>query len=210
MSVNARQNISNPYEILGITESASEAEIKAAFRTLSKIYYPVTPASGNAARFIEIKEAYDILRDPIKRACSDALLHAELPFDLSALPRPRQPALFWISGVSMLGLVAVLIPIFSKTPTGMISTLMMFLVFLVIRLARRLKVPFDLRSAEQYLQYEAWLDLRLRQGWQFWYVGVPMSIISLILLICDLRTYALFFLCAGLVLFMLANRQAKR
>ncbi|HEY1354326.1 MAG TPA: J domain-containing protein [Ktedonobacteraceae bacterium] len=210
MRVDPHQNISNPYEILGITENASEAEIKAAFRTLAKISYPITSSSGNTARFIEIKEAYDILRDPIKRSCFATLLHAELPFDPAALPRPRQPALFWISGVSMPGLVAMLIPIFSTTPAGATSTLMMFLVFLVIRLTRRLKVPFDLRSAEQYLQYEAWLDLRLRQGWQFWYVGVPMSIISLVLLVCDLRIHALFFLCAGLIFFMLANRQAKR
>jgi DnaJ-class molecular chaperone len=64
----------DPYEVLGVTKTASEAEIKKAFRTLAKKHHPDKHAGDAAAqkRFQEISGAYDILGDKDKRAQYDA------------------------------------------------------------------------------------------------------------------------------------------
>jgi DnaJ-class molecular chaperone len=64
----------NPYDILGVSKNASEAEIKKAFRTLAKKHHPDTKGGDQGAkkRFQEISGAYDILGDKEKRAKFDA------------------------------------------------------------------------------------------------------------------------------------------
>jgi molecular chaperone DnaJ len=65
------------YEVLGVARSASEEEIKKAFRRLAKQYHPdANKEQGAEARFIEINEAYEILSDPQKRAAYDRYGHA--------------------------------------------------------------------------------------------------------------------------------------
>jgi DnaJ-class molecular chaperone len=64
----------DPYEVLGVPKTASEADIKKAFRTLAKKHHPDKHAGDAAAqkRFQEISGAYDILGDKEKRAQYDA------------------------------------------------------------------------------------------------------------------------------------------
>ena len=64
----------DPYEVLGVAKTASEADIKKAFRTLAKKHHPDKHAGDAAAqkRFQEISGAYDILGDKEKRAQFDA------------------------------------------------------------------------------------------------------------------------------------------
>lgn len=64
----------DPYQVLGVAKSASEADIKKAFRSLAKKHHPDTHAGDEAAkkRFQEISAAYDILGDKDKRAKFDA------------------------------------------------------------------------------------------------------------------------------------------
>ena len=64
----------DPYEVLGVPKTASEADIKKAFRTLAKKHHPDKHAGDAAAqkRFQEISGAYDILGDKEKRAQFDA------------------------------------------------------------------------------------------------------------------------------------------
>ena len=64
----------DPYEVLGVAKTASEAEIKKAFRALAKKHHPDKHAGDTAAqkRFQEISGAYDILGDKEKRAQFDA------------------------------------------------------------------------------------------------------------------------------------------
>ena len=54
------------YKALGLSDSATEKEIKAAYRKLSKQYHP-DASSGNEERFKEVSAAYDVLGDPAKR-----------------------------------------------------------------------------------------------------------------------------------------------
>ena len=63
----------DPYEILGVTRKATEAEIKKAFRTLAKKHHPDTHANDPKAvkKFQEISGAYEIVGDKEKRAQFD-------------------------------------------------------------------------------------------------------------------------------------------
>ncbi|MCS6861962.1 MAG: molecular chaperone DnaJ [Abditibacteriales bacterium] len=57
------------YHILGVSRTASEKEIKQAYRRLARKYHPdINPADKAAeAKFKEINEAYETLKDPDKR-----------------------------------------------------------------------------------------------------------------------------------------------
>jgi molecular chaperone DnaJ len=64
--------VSDFYVLLGIPRDASEAEIKKAYRKLAMEYHPDrNPTAQAEARFKEITEAYEVLRDPQKRAAYD-------------------------------------------------------------------------------------------------------------------------------------------
>ena len=63
----------NPYDVLGVSRSASEAEIKKAFRKLAKTYHPDSNTNDPKAKdkFAEANSAYEILGDATKRAQFD-------------------------------------------------------------------------------------------------------------------------------------------
>ena len=63
------------YEILGVSKTATEDELKKAFRKLARKFHPdVAEDKKNAeAKFKEINEAYEVLSDPAKRKKYDAL-----------------------------------------------------------------------------------------------------------------------------------------
>ncbi|MFQ5881196.1 MAG: molecular chaperone DnaJ [Candidatus Methylomirabilales bacterium] len=65
------------YEVLGISRTASEREIKRTYRKLARKYHPdVNPGDREAeAKFKEITEAYEVLSDPGKRRQYDQFGH---------------------------------------------------------------------------------------------------------------------------------------
>lgn len=66
------------YEVLGVTRSATEVEIKKAYRRLAMKYHPDRNANDKAAEqaFKECNEAYEVLCDAQKRAAYDQFGHA--------------------------------------------------------------------------------------------------------------------------------------
>ena len=66
------------YEVLGIQKSASDDDIKKAYRKLAKQYHPdLNPGDkGAEAKFKEVNEAYEVLSDSDKRARYDQFGHA--------------------------------------------------------------------------------------------------------------------------------------
>jgi curved DNA-binding protein len=60
------------YKILGVDRGASKDDIKRAYRRLARKYHPdVSKESDAEARFKEMKEAYEVLKDPEKRSAYD-------------------------------------------------------------------------------------------------------------------------------------------
>jgi curved DNA-binding protein len=65
------------YQILRINQSATEAEVRRAYRILARRYHPdVNPGKDSAMRFRLVAEAYGILRDPEKRKHYDLELES--------------------------------------------------------------------------------------------------------------------------------------
>lgn len=62
------------YKILGVSKTASEQEIKSAYRKLAKKYHPdVNKQPGAEQKYKDVNEAYEVLHDPEKRQKYDTL-----------------------------------------------------------------------------------------------------------------------------------------
>jgi curved DNA-binding protein len=86
------------YKTLGVTRTATADEIKKVYRRLARKYHPDVSKETNAeAKFKEVQEAYEVLRDPEKRAAYD---------QLGSEPRSGQdfrPPPDWASGFEFRG-----------------------------------------------------------------------------------------------------------
>ncbi|XP_043700140.1 chaperone protein dnaJ 11, chloroplastic-like [Telopea speciosissima] len=75
----------NLYEVLCVKETASQVEIKSAYRSLAKLHHPDAATSGSDARdFIEIHNAYATLSDPTARARYDLSIGGRRHFSFSS------------------------------------------------------------------------------------------------------------------------------
>jgi DnaJ-class molecular chaperone len=75
----------NPYDVLGVSKTASGAEIKSAFRRLAKKYHPDQSREPKAKeRFAEVGTAYEIVGDEKKRGAFDR-------GEIDAEGKPRAP-----------------------------------------------------------------------------------------------------------------------
>ena len=68
-----RTNMRDYYEVLGVSKSASDDEIKKAYRSLAKKYHPdMNPGDKEAEeKFKEVNQAYAVLSDAEKKARYD-------------------------------------------------------------------------------------------------------------------------------------------
>jgi curved DNA-binding protein CbpA len=81
------------YALLRVSRSASEAEIKQAFRRLAILLHPdKNPHPDAPFVFQEINEAYEVLGDPIKKLLYDQMLANELKMEISPVVQHRDPA----------------------------------------------------------------------------------------------------------------------
>lgn len=62
------------YKILGVNKDSKEDDIKRSYRKLARKYHPDVSKEANAEeKFKEVQEAYEVLKDPKKRAAYDQL-----------------------------------------------------------------------------------------------------------------------------------------
>ena len=57
--------MTNPYDILGVDNSSSDADIKTAYRRMAKKHHP--DAGGDEKHFAEISNAYDQIKNADSR-----------------------------------------------------------------------------------------------------------------------------------------------
>ncbi len=61
----------DPYIVLGVARQASGEEIARAYRRAARLSHPDSGSSASAERFRAVSDAYDVLRDPTRRAVYD-------------------------------------------------------------------------------------------------------------------------------------------
>jgi curved DNA-binding protein len=86
------------YQVMGVARDATEAQIKQAYRKLARKYHPdVSKEKDAEERFKEVGEAYEVLKNPDKRAAYDQLGQGHRPGE-EFRPPPNWDAGFEFSG----------------------------------------------------------------------------------------------------------------
>ena len=85
----------DPYRVLGVTPTASLREIRDAYRARARMAHPDLTGDASASWMRDLNAAWDILKDPEKRAAHDAAVNgpAKDPETKGAAPPPdeREP-----------------------------------------------------------------------------------------------------------------------
>ncbi len=80
------------YEVLGVAPDVDDKTLKTAYRKLARKYHPDVSKEAEAeARFKEVAEAYDVLRDPHKRAEYDQIRLYQQQGERFQVPPDWQP-----------------------------------------------------------------------------------------------------------------------
>ena len=80
------------YEVLGVAPDVDDKTLKTAYRKLARKYHPDVSKEAEAeARFKEVAEAYDVLRDPHKRAEYDQVRLYQQQGERFQVPPDWQP-----------------------------------------------------------------------------------------------------------------------
>jgi hypothetical protein len=110
------------YAALGVDPAATPETIVAAFRRRARLLHPDVPETGDAAAFIRVRQAYEVLGDASRRAAYDRQLRslsfaARAPADRPAPRHKVRPLAFWVGlgGFGCVGLVMAALQ-FDNTP----------------------------------------------------------------------------------------------
>lgn len=92
------------YAMLGVTPQATLQEIKRAYRRLARLHHPDLNKEARDDLIKRLNQAYEILRDPQKRAAYDAQFaqrERRSSRPSRQQPRPkREPEMTWFEGVA--------------------------------------------------------------------------------------------------------------
>jgi len=93
------------YTILEVSSTATATEIKKSYRRLARLHHPDLNQNGRDIQIKRLNEAYEVLRDPKKRAVYDAQ-RRELQKQAEALAAfkrqqqvKREPEMTWVEGI---------------------------------------------------------------------------------------------------------------
>src|SRR6516225_409486 len=94
------------YAILEVSSSATPTEIKKSYRRLARLHHPDLNQDARDIQIKRLNEAYEVLRDPKKRAAYDLQrkenqqrAEAEAAFKRSQQQVKREPEMTWVEGI---------------------------------------------------------------------------------------------------------------
>ena len=93
------------YAILEVSPTSTTAEIKRSYRRLARLHHPDLNTQALDTHIKRLNEAYEILRDPLKRAAYDEqraaekrLAAAQAAHRLRQEQAKREPEMTWVEG----------------------------------------------------------------------------------------------------------------
>jgi len=128
---------SNCYELLGVSTSANNAELRKAFRELSKRLHPDTtslPSDEATRQFQSVCEAYDLLSDPVLRANYDLFIEKEK----NLLSQKKEPYLTNIKPVQFSKSIGIRRPLSG----GELFSLLLLIISIFLSLALGVFIAF--------------------------------------------------------------------
>jgi hypothetical protein len=102
------------YEVLELDPAAAPEVIAAAFRRKARLFHPDVPGTGNAAAFMRVKAAYEVLGDARRRAAYDRAAQGAAPAATGPMqvPNGKRPAYLpipvWLGLGGMFCLAAIM------------------------------------------------------------------------------------------------------
>ena len=94
------------YAILEVSSSATTTEIKKSYRRLARLHHPDLNQDALDTHIKRLNEAYEVLRDPVKRAAYDAQrrekkqrAEAQAAYQRRQQQVKREPEMTWVEGI---------------------------------------------------------------------------------------------------------------